>query len=49
MEEIGPTDAGLIYTAPNEEATIITEDKRLRQFAYDRGVAVLTLEELQYL
>jgi hypothetical protein len=30
MDEIGPTDAGLIYTATIEDATIITEDRRLR-------------------
>jgi rRNA-processing protein FCF1 len=49
MEALGPTDAGLIYTAELKAATIITEDRRLRQFAYDHGVDVLTLEELQYL
>ena len=46
MEEIGPTDAGLIYTAEREGATIVTEDRRLRQFSYDHGIAVLTLNEL---
>ena len=46
MEELGPTDAGLIYTAKSEGATIVTEDHRLRQLAYHHGVTALTLTDL---
>jgi rRNA-processing protein FCF1 len=46
LEEIGPTDAGLIYTAATEKATIITEDRRLRHWAGVREVPALTLTDL---
>jgi rRNA-processing protein FCF1 len=46
MEEIGPTDACLIYVAAEEKATIISEDGRLRYWADVREVPALTLDEL---
>jgi uncharacterized protein YacL len=46
LEEIGPTDAGLIYTAATEKATIITEDRRLRHWADVRDVPALALDQL---
>jgi rRNA-processing protein FCF1 len=49
VEEIGPTDAGLIYTAGTEKATIITEDRRLRQWAEVRSVPALALNQLECL
>jgi hypothetical protein len=38
IDEIGPTDAGLIYIAEVEKATIISEDGRLRPWAGVRSV-----------
>jgi predicted nucleic acid-binding protein len=46
MEELGPSDAGLIYTAKREGATIVTEDQRLRDLAYHHGVPALALDQL---
>ena len=46
LEAVGPTDAGLLHTAEIEKATLITEDGRLRHFAYDRGVPVLSLIQI---
>ena len=49
LEDLGPTDAGLIYTAEIEKATIISEDGRLRHWADVREVPALALNQLQYL
>jgi hypothetical protein len=49
LKELGPTDAGLIYTAEIEKATIISEDGRLRHSADVREVPALALNQLQYL
>jgi hypothetical protein len=49
LQEIGPTDAGLIYTAEIEKATIISEDGRLRHWAEVREVPTLAVNQLQYL
>jgi hypothetical protein len=46
LEDIGPTDAGLIYTAEIEKAMIISEDGRLRHWAEVRSVKALALNEL---
>jgi uncharacterized protein YacL len=46
IEEIGPTDAGLIYIAEVEKATIISEDGQLRPWAGVRSVPILNLDEL---
>ncbi len=49
VEDIGPTDAGLIYIAEVEKATIISQDGQLRHWATVRSVPVLTLNELDRL
>jgi hypothetical protein len=46
MEDVGPSDAGLIYTAEIEKATILSEDGRLRHWADVREVTTLTLTDL---
>ena len=48
MKDLGPTDAGLIYVAENEGATIISDDGHLRQCAEARLVHVIGLANLDY-
>jgi hypothetical protein len=49
LEELGPTDAGLIFTAEIEKATIISEDGRLRHWADVREVPALAFDQLGHL
>jgi hypothetical protein len=49
LEDLGPTDAGLIYTAREEKATILSEDGQLRSWAHARSVETLTLNQLDHL
>jgi hypothetical protein len=48
MEQLGPTDAGLIYTEM-EKATILSEDGPLRNWAHVRRVEILALNQLDRL
>jgi rRNA-processing protein FCF1 len=46
LEELGPTDAGLILTAERQKATIITDDGRLAHLARARSVQAMGLHEI---
>jgi len=46
LEELGPADAGLIYTAESNKATIITDDGRLAHWAAVRSVPALGLNQI---
>jgi rRNA-processing protein FCF1 len=47
LEEIGPTDAGLIHTAEHNKATIITDDGKLAQWAAARSVPAIGLNQIR--
>jgi hypothetical protein len=49
IEGLGPTDAGLIYTAEVEKATILSEDGPLRNWAHVRRVETLAWNQLDRL
>ena len=44
--EIGPADAGLIYTAEHHRATIVTDDNELAHWAGLRSVPVALLPQI---
>jgi hypothetical protein len=46
LTEIGPTDAGLIFTAERQKATIITDDGPLARWAGVRSVPVILLPSI---
>jgi predicted nucleic acid-binding protein len=46
LKELGPADAGLIYTAERHKATVISDDGGLRPLASARSVTVLALKQL---
>jgi|GEM_PF-2582128 len=46
LEELGPTDAGLMYTAETEKATMLTEDGPLIGMARKRSVRAISLREI---
>jgi rRNA-processing protein FCF1 len=46
LTEIGPTDAGLIFTAERQKATIITDDDELASWAGFRSVPVILLPSI---
>ena len=46
MREIGPSDAGLIFTAERLKAAIITDDRQLAHWAGVRSVPALLLKQI---
>ncbi|MGA2770826.1 MAG: hypothetical protein ABSG26_08425 [Bryobacteraceae bacterium] len=47
--ELGSTDAGVLHTAEQHKATLITEDKSLLNFAHIRSVPAFPLNQLRTL
>jgi len=46
LDELGPCDTGLIFTAEREKATIVTDDGPLERWARVRRVPVITFETI---
>lgn len=46
--EIGPADAGLIYVAAHQKATILSEDGELVRWARIRSVPAVSLQEIGF-
>jgi predicted nucleic acid-binding protein len=46
LVELGPADAGLIYVAAQQKATVITDDSKLKHWAGVRSVPAVLLSEL---
>ena len=46
LHEIGPADAGLIYSAEHNKATIVTDDGKLTHWAAVRSVPAVLLSQL---
>ena len=44
--ELGATDAGLLYTAEQQKATLITDDAKLLHYAYTRSVPAFPLDRV---
>jgi rRNA-processing protein FCF1 len=49
VREIGPTDAGIIYTAETRKCAIVTDDGELRSWAWVRLVESVSLDQIQTL
>lgn len=47
--ELGATDAGLLHTAEQQKAALITDDRRLLHHAYARSVRAFPLNEVHNL
>jgi hypothetical protein len=46
LDELGPSDAGLIFTAERQKATIITDDGQLVHWAAVRAVPAVFLNQI---
>jgi len=46
LTELGPADAGLLYTAEREKATLITDDGQLVHWAGVRSVPAVSLHQI---
>jgi rRNA-processing protein FCF1 len=49
LGDVGVTDAGLIYVAEREKATILSEDRDLSSWAHARSVPCFNLQSVDYL